>query len=319
MIAPPPALAPPAPGCDTAPVEQPRLSVVIPAHNAAATLARAIRSVQAQQPPPDEIIVVDDASSDASVAIAQRCGITPLRLATRQGAAAARNQGVRAARGAVIGFLDADDEWLPGKLAAQLPLLAEASFVACDARLFAADGAPLGPLFGGARPRPGPACWQGLLAHNTIATSCVLVWRAAFDAVGGFDPALPVAEDQDLWLRLARAGRLGYREATLVHMHQTATSLSGVGSARGAREQLCITLPMLERHIQAHRDCLSAAQIRRIRAARWLQIGRGACWTGAWSEGARLILAAMLRGHRPLEGLRILLATAPPLRRLRGG
>jgi hypothetical protein len=295
-----------------------RISVVIPAHSAAATVARAILSVQAQTPAPDEILLVDDASEDDTAAIAERLGATTIRLTVRQGAAAARNAGVDAATGDVIAFQDADDEWLPDKLARQLPLLENAAFVACGARLFAEDGTDLGPLYDGQIPDEGTESWRGLLARNTIATPCVLVWRSAFDAVGGFDPALPVAEDQDLWLRLARHGRLRYLDAPLVRVHRTPISVSGVGTALGARQQMQFTLPMIERHIAANRDRLTAADIRHILGGRKLRIGRGACWTGAWGEGARLILSAMLMGHRPLEGFRVLLATAPPVRWLRG-
>ncbi len=300
---------------DTGPV---KISVVIPAHNAAATVARAILSVQTQTQAPDDIILVDDASDDDTAAIAERLGATTIRLTARQGAAAARNAGVDAATGDVIAFQDADDEWLPDKLARQLPLLDGAAFVACGARLYAEDGTDLGPLYDGQIPAEGTESWRGLLARNTIATPCVLVWRHAFDAVGGFDPALPVAEDQDLWLRLAQHGRLRYLDAPLVRVHRTPISVSGVGTALGARQQMQFTLPMIERHIAANRDRLTAAEIRNIMGGRKLRIGRGACWTGAWGEGARLIVSAMLLGHRPLEGFRVLLATAPPVRWLRG-
>jgi hypothetical protein len=74
---------------------------------------------------------------------------------------------------------------------------------------------------------------------------------------------------------------------------------------------------MVERHIEANRSRLSAADIRKIRGGRKLRVGRGACWTGAWAEGAPLVLSAILLGYRPLEGLRILAATAPPIRWLR--
>lgn len=297
---------------------RPRISVVIPAHNAAATLARAIASVRAQTLAPDEILVIDDASDDATAAIAEALGTTTIRLPTRAGAAAARNAGIAAATGEIIAFQDADDEWLPDKLARQMPLLAGATFVACGAHLFAEDGRDLGPLYNGEIPREGEASWRGLLARNTIATPCVLVWRHALDAVGGFDPVLEVAEDQDLWLRLARHGRLRYLDAPLVRVHRTSGSVSGVGTRRGARQQIRITLPMIERHIAANRASLTAADVRHIRGGRRLRVGAGACWTGAWGTGARLVLSAMLLGHRPLAGLRILLATAPPLRWLLG-
>ena len=114
-------------------MDRPRVSVVIPAHNAAATVARAIISTQAQTPAPDEFLLVDDASSDDTAAIAESLGATVIRLPVRAGAGAARNAGIAAATGKIIAFQDADDEWLPGKLARQLPLLADASFVACGA------------------------------------------------------------------------------------------------------------------------------------------------------------------------------------------
>jgi hypothetical protein len=308
-------LALPTPCRDTGAV---KISVVIPAHNAAATVARAILSTQAQTPAPAEILLVDDASEDGTAAIAERLGAKIIRLSTRQGAAAARNAGVAAAAGDIIAFQDADDEWLPEKLFRQLPLLDGASFVACGAHLFSETGEDLGPLYDGDIPDAGTQAWRGLLARNTIATPCVLVWRHALDAVGGFDETLPVAEDQDLWLRLAQHGRLAYLDAPLVRVHRTPISVSGVGTALGARQQVRYTLPMIERHVAANRARLSASEIRHILGGRKLRIGRGACWTGAWGEGARLIVSAMLMGHRPLEGFRILLATLPPLRRLRG-
>ena len=298
-------------------MDRPRVSVVIPARNAAATLFRAVASARAQAPPPDEVIVVDDASTDATASVAKNLGARLIRLPAPAGAAAARNAGIAAATGEVIAFQDADDEWLPDKLARQLPLLEGAVFVACGARLFAEDGSDLGPLYNGQIPAEGTEAWRGLLARNTIATPCVLAWRRELQAVGGFDAALPVAEDQDLWLRLALRGRLRYLDAHLVRVHRTSASVSGVGTALGARQQVQVTLPMIERHLAANRARLSAAEIRRIRGQRRLLVGRGACWTGAWAEGAPLVLSAMLLGHRPLEGVRVLLATLPPVRWLR--
>jgi glycosyltransferase involved in cell wall biosynthesis len=298
-------------------VDRPRISVVIPARNAAATLARAIASVQAQLAPPDEILVIDDASTDPTAALAEALGARTIRLPAHAGAAAARNAGIDAASGEIIAFQDADDEWLPGKLARQLPLLAGSTFVACGAELFDEAGKNLGPLYDGEIPEEGEKTWRGLLARNTIATPCVIAWRHALLAAGGFDPALPVAEDQDLWIRLAQRGSFRYVDAHLVRVHRTGTSVSGVGTALGARQQIRITLPMIERHIAANRARLSRNEIRAIRGGRRLRVGRGACWTGAWAEGVPLVVSAMLLGYRPWEGLRTLLATAPPVRWLR--
>jgi glycosyltransferase involved in cell wall biosynthesis len=97
------------------------LSVIIPAYNAARYLGAAIESVLAQAWQPLEIIVVDDGSTDDSVQVAQR--YQPLVQCVQQancGPGAARNWGIRIAQGEFLAFLDADDLWLPGKLASQM-------------------------------------------------------------------------------------------------------------------------------------------------------------------------------------------------------
>ena len=100
------------------------ISVVIPAYNSAAQLARALDSVLAQTRPAEEILVVDDGSTDATAEVARSYGDAVRLIAqANAGAAAARNAGIRAARGTWIAFLDADDEWLPDRLALQTDIL----------------------------------------------------------------------------------------------------------------------------------------------------------------------------------------------------
>ena len=98
------------------------VSVVIPAYNAAATIAAAIESVLAQTRLPEEIIVVDDGSNDETSAVVERFGpIVRLLRQANAGCGQARNSGAREARGTWLAFLDADDLWLPTKLERQLP------------------------------------------------------------------------------------------------------------------------------------------------------------------------------------------------------
>ena len=98
------------------------VSVVIPAWQAAATIGRALASIGTQTATPGEVIVVDDGSTDGTAAAAQTAvgllGGSPLCVLTQTnaGAGAARNRGIEAAQGRLLAFLDADDEWLPGKL-----------------------------------------------------------------------------------------------------------------------------------------------------------------------------------------------------------
>lgn len=97
------------------------VSVIIPAHNAAQFLAEAVASVRAQTVPAAEIIIVDDGSMDGTQAVIAALGSGVRAVGQpRQGAAAARNRGAEMASGAWLTFLDADDLWLPEKLAVQL-------------------------------------------------------------------------------------------------------------------------------------------------------------------------------------------------------
>ncbi len=300
-------------------MDQRLVSVVIPARNAARTLVRAVRSVLAQDYRPIEVIIVDDGSHDDTRAVAAAFG-DPVRLIAlphARGAAAARNEGIRAAAGSIVAFQDADDEWLQGKLSRQVALLLSSPdlvFIACGARFVGPDGDALGPLYGGQTPTPGARAWVGLLARNTIATPTVVAWRQALLDAGGFDAALPVAEDQDMWIRLATRGALGYLDAPLVRVHATPGSLSGVGSAVSVRQQMEFTLPMIERHVAARRSELSAAERRGILGQRLGRAGRSAYTFGHYRDGLRLLARSIGYGFEPTQSLMFLLSAAPPVR-----
>jgi glycosyltransferase involved in cell wall biosynthesis len=98
----------------------PDISVILPVHNRADVLPRAIGSVLEQEFEDFELIVIDDGSTDASAGIAESFGdrrIRLIRLDRNRGGNAARNEGIRAASAPLIGFLDSDDRYLPNKLA----------------------------------------------------------------------------------------------------------------------------------------------------------------------------------------------------------
>ena len=98
----------------------PKISVILPVHNRADVLPRAIQSVLDQELRDFELIVIDDGSTDASVEVAESFGdarIRLIRLDRNRGGNVARNEGIRAAGGPLIAFLDSDDRYLPDKLA----------------------------------------------------------------------------------------------------------------------------------------------------------------------------------------------------------
>ena len=103
----------------------PKVSVVMPAYNAAATLQASMDSVLRQSHDTLELLVVDDCSHDASWALAEAAAardprVVPIRQPRNQGVAAARNLGIEAASGGIVAFLDSDDTWHPHKLARQV-------------------------------------------------------------------------------------------------------------------------------------------------------------------------------------------------------
>lgn len=291
------------------------VSVIIPARNAEATIARAIASALGQTSPPAEIIVIDDASTDHTAERAQAVGGALTRviaLPRRSGAAAARNAGIDAATGEFIAFLDADDAWDATKTERQLAVMVRhpaMTFCACRARHVAEDGSTIGPIHGGVPVATGPEAWRALLAENFIATPCVLARRVVVVAAGGFDPSLPVAEDQDLWIRLALAGEVGFVEEVLVTVQDRPGSLSREYAGRTA----AVTLAMVLGHIERQQARLSRAERRHALGARYTQNGRRLYRGGDWRAGMRCLFLAMAHGHAVGTNLWYLVTAAPAL------
>jgi len=298
---------------DTVPLTPGLVSVVIPCFNSETTLERALRSVRMQDYRPIEIILVDDRSSDGTGAIldrAEKDGARVRRLPERSGAAAARNAGIAMARGEYIAFLDADDEWLPGKLSAQIALLAAdpaMTFASCACRFVSHDGQDLGPLYQGYAPAAGPDAWKTLLAYNFVGTPSVVVRRSALDEVGVFNTALVVGEDQDLWIRLAIRGSVGYVDRHLVTVHWQPRSLSTEHADKSLRVGLHITHHYLD--MQRHR--LTWRERRFIRGHRYGKLGRN-CLLKRPLIGSALLLGAAALGHEPLRNMLYLAQGLPP-------
>ena len=278
---------------------EPSICVVIPAYNSAATIRRALDSAAGQTRRPDRILVVDDASADATAVVAQEHpggNIEVVRLEKNLGAAGARNVGIHHASTDLIAFLDADDEWLPTKLEKQLKLLLSeptSVFVSCGSDLISPAGINLGDIYRGHKVTAGDNAWKALLRDNYVTTPSVLVWRQNLEDLGGFNQSLKIAEDQDMWIRLAERGGLGYVFESLVHVHERQYSLS----AGSFNDQLMYTLPMIEGHITRLSHRLTRREIRAIRGRRTLRLGQLAYSRGASDVGRQLILRSVKMGY----------------------
>jgi glycosyltransferase involved in cell wall biosynthesis len=197
------------------------VSVIVPTHNRAATVARAVRSVLSQSYQELEVIVVDDGSTDETPEVVASFADPRLRYivhATKRGGGAARNTGIDVASGEYIAFLDADDEWLPDKLEDQIAAIqrVDPSVAAIYTGFAVVDAA--GRVAAVRLPRHRGSILSELWCANVVRTvSTVVVRRTALQRVGGFDPTLPSCQDWDLWLRLAKVHQFDFLPRVLVH------------------------------------------------------------------------------------------------------
>lgn len=191
-----PTSAPPAP-----------VSVVITTYNRYEECKRAVSSVMCQEPPPLEVLICDDGSSDRTQTEFMRWQereprLRYLRIEPNRGTPGpVRNEGAKAATGEWVAFLDDDDRWLPGKLAAQLQFMAKGDFDVIAGDAIRSNGQP----YFGANGEPRYPSGADVERDNPIIVSSSVVRRSMLMKVGGFDerPEIAGVADYELWLRLA--------------------------------------------------------------------------------------------------------------------
>ncbi|WP_346621253.1 glycosyltransferase [Blastococcus montanus] len=214
----PPAAPRPAPA-----VRRPVVSVVIPTYNRGTVLRRTLQGVLAQTVRDLEVLVVDDGSTDGTPELLAGCAdprVRYLRQPRNAGVGAARNRGLREARGEFIAFLDDDDEWLPTKLARQL-------------ECFAGRPDTLGLVYTGVEDHDGAGgvvvrtpthrgqIYRDMLVTNVLhgAPSSALMRRCVVATAGFFDEDLVAIEDYDYWVRVTRFFDVDLVEEPLVRYH----------------------------------------------------------------------------------------------------
>jgi glycosyltransferase involved in cell wall biosynthesis len=200
-------------GADDKPaLKTPLVSVIIPVWNGAAFLSEALRSLQAQTYAHFEAVIVDDGSTDDTAAIARRfCELDSRFMLVTQpnaGISAARNAGILRSRGEWIALLDADDIWLPQKLERQMALSRDdprANFLFTNFYFW--DGRrDLRLMYPDDRPLPEGDIIRQLIFSSIYLPSTVVVRRQTLLEANLFDPEMLMAEDWDLWLRIAERG-----------------------------------------------------------------------------------------------------------------
>ena len=193
-------------------------SVVIPLYNNEHFIGRALESIIGQGYPPYEIIVVDDGSTDRSADIVKQFADPRLCLFSQKnsGVSAARNKGIKEAKGDITAFLDADDQWYPHfletikRLNKEYP---EAGAYATAYELAFTDGIRIKSKCLGIPEEQ----WDGILQRYFQAALSYAVWSSAiairrevFDVVGFFLVGMHMSEDLDLWARIALQYPIAY-------------------------------------------------------------------------------------------------------------
>jgi glycosyltransferase involved in cell wall biosynthesis len=184
----------------------PKVSVVIPTYNSAATIKEAIESVLSQTYSDFEVNVIDDGSTDETEKVVRQFGdrVRYFKQAN-QGVSGARNEGIKQSRGEYVAFLDSDDLWLPEKLAEEIPLLdadPKLGLVYCDWAVVSGERLLKSSYLKDLRAASGYV-FDELIQSGFILTSGVVLRRACLDDVGDFDRSLSIAQDYDLWLRIS--------------------------------------------------------------------------------------------------------------------
>jgi glycosyltransferase involved in cell wall biosynthesis len=194
----------------------PKISVIMPAYNAAPFIAAALDSVLQQTFQDFEIVVVNDGSPDTAelekVLQPYLARIVYMKQENKR-AAGARNTAIRQAKGEFLAFLDSDDSWFPDHLASQMKLFADdptLDLVYCNCL---ALGDPKRPHEWMDRcPSHGPATFAALVVERCqIPISAVVARKVALVKAGLFDESLARCDDYDMWLRTAFHGaKIGY-------------------------------------------------------------------------------------------------------------
>jgi teichuronic acid biosynthesis glycosyltransferase TuaG len=189
-----------------------QFSVIIPFHNAETTLSETLDSLRSQTETEWEVLLINDASTDGSVALAVNAVdkdsrfqlINDLRQGTPRGVAATRNLGISAARGKYVALLDADDRWLPEKMALQRRAFENgADIVFSSYRRFNPEGQSLGKVV--ARPT---VAWKDAIAGNPIG--CLTgAWRRERFPEARM-PNRNLHEDYVFWMTLLRDGSIAH-------------------------------------------------------------------------------------------------------------
>ena len=269
---------------------RPRVSVIIPTHNRALMLIRAVDSVLAQTFADFELLIVDDGSTDETSEVVAGFAdprIRSFRHVSNRGQAAARNTGIANAQGEYIAFLDDDDEFLPTKIEEQVEMLDAAGDEVGMVYVWCSYVGPTGEMIGTrCRVAEGYVFDQALMLGLKLGIGSTSMTRASvFDVVGMFDEALLRCADLELMCRLARRYELVLIPKILTRLHMGHTRLSAPSkkSMTEWRDHILTHLAMFHDDIKGRR---------KIRAYLWRLLARAELQINKYGGAIRAVAVA---------------------------
>jgi len=263
------------------------VSIIIPVYNRAQLLSRSIRSVLNQTFQNFEVIVVDDGSTDDIESVVKSFNdkrIQYIRHEERRGAPAARNTGIRLARGRYIAFQDSDDEWRSEKLEKQM-------------RAFENAPPDLGVVYtsfwrieNGRKNYIPPSNFKQkegyiheiLLETNFIATPTAIVKKECFEKAGMFDESLPRLQEWELWIRISKYYRFKHIDEPLVNAYLQPDSIS-----RNMNALIMARKLILEKHFE------EISKKSALLGKHYYEIGALLCLNGEIEEGKSYFIKAI--------------------------
>lgn len=195
------------------------VSVIIPTFNRSQRIFKALHSVFLQTYPHKEVIVIDDGSTDDTKTLVKTFPQVNYYWQKNRGVSAARNLGIKKARGEWIALLDSDDCWKEDKLAKQMSAFEKAPhYKICHTN---EEWVRNGEVLQKKKKHRKYGGWifQKCLPLCIISPSSVMIHRSLFTKVGRFDETLPACEDYDMWLRITSLYPILYLDEKLTIKH----------------------------------------------------------------------------------------------------
>lgn len=281
----------------------PTVSIILPTYNRAHLLSRAIQSVLDQTYQDFELIIVDDGSTDNTEEIVKSFNDERIKYiwqGENKGVSAARNTGIKMAKGKYIAFQDSDDEWMPEKLEKQVRAFEAAlpevgivytgffTVINDKKRYITSIGVTLeeGDIF------------STLLKGNFIGAPTILIKRECFERVGMFDDLFPPMEDWKLLLKMSRHYQFKCIDEPLVTSYLQPDSISANQSALIKAFKL-----ILETYFE------DIKQDRRVLASYYFRLGNFLCPYGELSQGRSYLFRSIKTYPLDIKALGAFLAS----------